>query len=330
MLKYLKTLNAILSLFVCPCISSAQTTQAQPKISWRYVENTYYKNTINPVSFPDSAFVYSAPDTTSKILEILKFKTQLHLIKEGEQQFAEKETGTVSFLKWYEIDFGLNKGYIKASEVATHMFSGINQADYLILTNVSKNYNPDGNGFTVYKFDRSKNQFTDTLKIASVRGDIIKEINYSGWKNTGMLLSVYMINAYCGGGTAEVFIIDANGKLSELITTNSHSDDGSADAYGSVVWLPVKTGNEKVRLVCNGDVETIYNTYSGELNTFPFPKELKLPKIELIVFKETEVKSILNMAGEPLLNKDGSFKSKKVKQVTKYFRWNGIKLEQIK
>ncbi len=309
------------------------------EIPFHTIENNGYKNYVNPVIITNFCKVYSQVDTNSKVLLTLSFNTKINLKGEGEDAWTTT-TETINNgekhiinqyikVKWYKIALQNGEGYIVASDVATHSFAKDDkQTDYFVVTDYSKQFNSDGNNFTIYKYDRKNKHFVDTLVTRNVRGDLIQFLNVK-WKNVDVLIHAKMINAYCGGGMTDIFIVDANQKLSQLISTASYADDGSADSYNSTVWLPLIVKN-KVELLPNGDTDSIFNSFSENMTKYPFPKGISVPKKALIVYNEVKHSSIYNKKGEPLTNKDGSYKSKKIKDKTIYYRWNGKKLVKLK
>ncbi len=306
--------------------------QTGKNISFQVIENNEYRNMILPSTISNLTKVYSQPDTNSVVLSEFKISTYVRILGEGidtkeirEERIrenGEKYTFTkFSNLKWYKIELKERNAYIKASDVATHRLSDNKGLfEYFFIAKEA---------CYLFKYDNKKKQFVDSIKLTIPRPDIVQSINSNGWKNVNMLFRATIINAYCGGGTTNVFIVDANGKLSELITTSFSAEAGGSDFYSSNVWLPIKFTNEKVLHVANGDLENVFDKYSGKLNTLRFPKEIKTPKMELVIFKEREGQGLYNENYEPLLNKDGSAKSKIIKNSTKYLRWNGVKLVAI-
>lgn len=322
----------LINLIASCSISIAQDqTRKEPYVHFSQIQNSYYRNFVSPVTYNESCKVYFKPDTASEIITTLKFKTYLQLLREGEQEFPADGKGGLRILKWYEIDYENNKGFIKAASIATHSFYNLTtKCDYFLVTDFSAENNPDTNSFTIYKYDNNSKKFTDTLSYKNFRADVVHEIRYDGWKNVTMLFHAEEINAYCGGGTSDVFITDANNNLSEMISTKFNADDGSADSYTSTVWLPIKFMKGNILLLLNGDVENAFDANSGKLNTHAFPKELTIPKIELVVFNEIKTGSIYNKKGEPIKNADGNYTSKVVNNRTKYYKWDGSKLILIK
>jgi len=312
---------------------SFQTIAQNTSPYFNTIENNDYRNIIQPTTSSNSTKVYSQPDTNSKVLQVFKFKTHLRLLGEWDdtkeisteklKKDGEKYTYThFTNLRWYKVELNEGYGYIKSSNVSTNTFTDSKGLfDYFFITKET---------CYLFKYDNTKKQFVDSIDFKSVRCDIVKPINSNGWQNVNMLFRVTMINAYCGGGTTNIFIVDANGKLSELITTKSYADDASPDSYSSNVWLPLKFENKKILLIANGDIDNVFDKYSGQLNTLQFPKEITIPKIELIVYKETEEKGLYDSNNNLISNKDGSFKTKTIKNRTKYLRWDGKELVTIK
>lgn len=342
MRRKLLIITTLFYLLATTTLLKAQVEQqaASKVIPFHTTENTPYRNYVNPVTISDLSKVYSQADTNSKVLLTLDLNTKLNLLGEGEDTW---ETATekindsgekyvskqYSIINWYKIAIASGEAYILASDIATHSFTNDkNQIVYFIVTEYSTQHNPGGNSFTVYKFNKKKNLFVDTLVSKDIRGDVI-QFNNIGWENVDVLIHAKMINAYCGGGESDAFIVDANNKLSTLINTSSNADDGSADSYCSSVWLPM-TRNNKVQLIANGDTDSLFIAFSEKLNVYPFPKEITVPKKELVVYNEKEYKSIYNKKGEPLVNVDGSYKYKKTRDKTIYYRWNGKKLVKLK
>ena len=324
-----------------PLKAQVKQQAASKVIPFHTIENNAYKNYVNPATISNLTKVYSKADTNSKVLLTLDINTKLNLLGKGEDSW-ETVTEKINdsgkkyvskqyyIINWYKIAIANGEGYILASDVASHSFTNTKkQLDYIIVTEYSKDFNPIGDCFTIYKYDRKKKRFVDTLVSKNIRGDVIQVVKNVSWKNVDILIHAKMINAYCGGGESDAYIVDANNKLSTLITTSSYADDGSADSYCSNVWLPM-TINNKIQLIANGDTDSLFISFSEKLNDYPFPKEITIPKEELVVFNEKEYKSIYNKKGDPLMNKDGSYKSKKTKDKTKYLRWNGKKLVKLK
>ncbi len=322
----------IIVCFVLSISNYSKSQESSSSISFHAVELGGDKNIFQASVFSSSAKVYSKPDTNSIIIESLYFKNPLNLLEVGEDvkeikteiidSFNVKHSlTTFKIQSWYKISLKSGIGFIKNSDVSTHTFGdekGL--CNYFFLQK---------NSCWIYKFDNTKNQFVDSLELKSFRNDYAKTVEVNSWKNVNILFRSTMTNAYCGGGITTVFVIDANGKLSELIRTESSFDDEIPDGHVSNLFLPIKFNQGKVLLILNGDIENVFNTFTGELNISKFPPKLIVPKNEFAVFNDTQIISQQDMNGELLLNTDGSYKTKTIEK-TKYFKWNGFQLTEIK
>lgn len=246
-----------------------------------------YFNVNNPVIISDTAIVYSKPDSSGKLIDKLHFDSPLSIVSPDSY-----------WQGWYEILLDKNIGYIPISTVAAHKFkANINGKVfyYYIVTSNSTKYNPIPNGFTIYKFDTSKKQFTDTFSVEGIRADIVKEMNHKGWKNGNLLLYTKQVNAYCGGGETELYLIDANDKFEQLFTTYSYTDDGEGGG--------------------------------GNYASVKFPKNVDADTIRVNEWQESPVYS---KNRKLLINKDGSHKTKIENDTTKHYCWDGKSLNLVK
>ncbi|MBI1289176.1 MAG: hypothetical protein GC178_16540 [Flavobacteriales bacterium] len=285
-------------------------------------------NIFYPTILSDSTKVYDRPDTSGSVLQVLRFTKALNILAEGDDVNrvnveAVNENGeTYTYIKytvmrWYKIQLKDQVGYVDASRVASCTFNdpkGLYK--YLFLFG------------KIIKFDYATGQFVDTLQILSFRGDVVRQIDPRGWKNVNLLLSLTMINDYCGGGETTVFVIDANDSLSELIRTESYYDDGGEGGHASMVWLPITFYTGRVRHILNGDVENVLNTYNGELNMYQLPNGLDAAENEVVVFKDVAETAIVDENEEFLFNEDGSQRYIET-ETLKFLRWNGAELVPI-
>jgi hypothetical protein len=283
----------------------------------------------NFVVFAQSAKIYAEPDTTSKVLKTVKFGANLDL----------RKCGYANNVEWYQVDsyeFGNDivynsNCYIRSEDVITHPLSGNNlDVQYFAVTGNSK-YNlaiDEGfRGTTLYKYNVKKRQFVDTLILQHNRGsDGIKKINHVSWINVDILISVAAYGHSCGMDGQKQFIVDANGKLSVIISSGYWGEIG--DDWGTEdIWLPMKFGDE-VLLVGAEHIEDSLDDISDDA-IFSFPKNINFKKNELVVYKSTEHTPMRDKQGNAIENTNGSYKEK-VKENTIFYRWNGNKLVQIK
>lgn len=242
-----------------------------------------YFNSTNPVVFADTAAVYLKADSSSEIITKLVFNTPLAI-----ENVNDYWTG------WYQIRIGDKKGYIRCSDVAVHKFMNNPNYHYFLVTHYSPAYNPNRGGFTIYKYAIQDLHFVDTLSVVGHRADIAKELNHTAWKNVDFLLFTRQIEAYCGGGEEEHYLVDANHQFEELFSTYNYYDD-SEEGGGS--YADVK-----------------------------FPKNVAT---DTIVYHKYVENAVYNKKGKPLKNKDGSYRMKITQDTTKYYRWDGERLKTV-
>ena len=305
-----------------------------------------YQNIVDPMTLSNSSKLYARQDTNSTVLKTLNFGTPLKIIginedyKELVKDTINKKTGEkyqyryYSGLVWCYVRVQGMEGAIKATDVSTHTFSVHNKnINFLyLLTNGNPTHHTTPDKLKILKYDYTTRRFVDSLEVDQMGTDIARQIDHSGWKNVDMLFSVTKIDAFCGGDNSDIFIADANGKLQELISRDDSADDGSGDSYNATVWLPVKNSEGSVKLVTNGDIDGLSkHNRIAEITEFklPIPKRITFPISEMIVKSETESKSIYDKNNEPEMNKDGSYKSKIIKDKVHFYRWNGSSLVKI-
>jgi len=314
--------------------------------SLRAVLDNQYANTIDPRTLSSHTNVYELPDSNSAILKVLDFGTLLKLDKQkedyyNEDRIAKDKNGkeytygqTVYFL-WYEVNIEGVKGFVKYTDIAKHTFiknSGNTNYLYLITSNYSKEHNKTTK-LQILKYDQDKKIFVDSLT-SYMTVDIIKPLDYSGWKNVDMLFRIANDGE---SGTSDLFIIDANNKIDTLISRFDEGDEGyQGAAYStlnsnSLVYLPIKLADDSVRLILNGNVELLNS--NDDPNSYTYLKELpaniNFPKTELIVKTYSDVVSFYDKSNNPVKNKDGSYKIKKQRDEIDFYRWTGYKLEKV-
>jgi hypothetical protein len=75
---------------------------------------------------------------------------------------------------------------------------------------------------------------------------------------------------------------------------NDTEDITQEDRDESILYFPLRFLTNKILLAEAGDVENIFDRYTGILKTYPYPHNLAIPQQELIVRKETTEKTVLS------------------------------------
>lgn len=244
-------------------------------------------NLVNPVVFTDTGYIYAIPDTLSLPLAKLPFNEPLQV---------NIDKYSLSNDYWIEIILNNVPAFIPAYMVAPQKFTSYSNGkkyDYFVVNNYDKQNHFLKSGFGVYKYDYSKRQMIDSVLIDHYSAQITKQLNYAGWENADMLLYTLETRPYCGGGTTECYIIDANKKLQTLFFTSTYLDDGK---------------------------ETQVVEYSVQ-----FPKNVTG---DTIVYQYSQHEDAYDKNGEPLMNKEGLIKRTGVDTVN-YLKWDGKTLVKL-
>ena len=143
----------------------------------------------------------------------------------------------------------------------------------------------------------------------------IEWLNYNGLTFCDGVIIYHDFRESCPGTSTTTFIsVNNEGGLKKI--TSSYSRETS----NTTIYFPLKFESGKILLVAGGDVNGIFNYYSGELNTFDYPKEFKVPINEIIVEIKSEYSGTLEIPEE----------AEEISRDTIYYRWNGTELNKIK
>lgn len=315
----MKKLLLVFSFFALGLFSLAQTNSA--KVVFRELDNNYYNNYNNPVCVSKVANVYTSPDTASTVITSLGLSQPVLIAGEWDdikevQNTVQRKDGTTytenkaNVVKWYKIGLESQIGYVKAIHISLHSyFSMDNKYMYFFISHSSTK---------VLKFDLMNKQIIREFVLPSFRGDYIEPIKLFDWKNSNALFRVSQVDAFCGGGIFDNYIIDTKDSIYSLIKTLSYSnEDGSGD-YNSSIWLPIKDSTGKFILTEKGAATSESLVFSSNPYEVIAPEYLQSDKNKLVVFKEVKNKSVAT--------KSGTTKLLKVKNKTKYYKWNGSRL----
>lgn len=288
------------------------------------------ENTLNPVVFTDSARIYQWPDSTSKTFGYLKKGENIRIIKQGYQSNSiQTVSGKIYTNKsWYKIESRFMSGYVMSDDIARYSIHNYEKKFfYLIKTDEGDRFNK-GHGVTIYKYDHRNKIYSDTFHIDNMSGAcVVKNVSEVKLKNTDVLFSIKRTWPFCGGGWRNVFVVDANDSLYELIT-----DHGSGEyiSYNFTnVWFPVSFHESKVKFLYNGDVDAAFNKLYGKVDEHDVPENMNIPLDELIIVENETGEATTDENGIYIEKQDGDYNIIKTTS-TEYFRWNGYRLQKVK
>lgn len=175
----------------------------------------YYKRIVQPVSFSKNSPVYTQPDTSSQVIDSLKFNTSLVPISDTNVD------------EWIGFQYGNQNAYIRSSDVALYSFSSQSKKMKYFIS-----------GSIIYKYDITQNVFIDTFQLVGFTPHYARQLNSLRWKNVDLLLLLEHHGNCCGCSDVGIYLVDANGKLDIMFKTYQSNSDLEGEEYSTNVSLP--------------------------------------------------------------------------------------------
>lgn len=269
---------------------------------------------IDLLTFQNQTYIYCSPTTESKIIDSLPANTVMEswnpIIRSYEPKDIERDGKTVTINKakenWYKINKNGQKGYLFEKGLTLKK----------LRNNILFGEKPNEYKYQLLSFDaKERNQVIDSMDLNRNHGYNIDWLNYNGLAFCEGIIRYHDFRQSCPGTSKTTFISISNqGDLKKI--TSSYSGEMS----NSTIYFPLKFESGKTLLVENGNVEQIFNRYSGELNTFEYPKEFNIPINEMIIEIKRKYSRTLEIPEE----------AKEISRDTIYYQWNGKELNEIK
>ncbi|WP_299361438.1 hypothetical protein [Winogradskyella sp.] len=267
------------------------------------------------MTFQNQTYVYCSPSTESKVIDSLPPNLAVESWKPIVRSYKPKDierdgkTATINKAKenWYEIVNNGQKGYLFEKGLAIKKLKN----------NILFGEKPNKYKYQILSFNDKDNSIVmDSMELNRNHGYNIEWLNYNGLTFCKGVVRYHDFRQSCPGTSTTTFIsVDNEGNLKTI--TFSYSGETS----NSTIYFPLKFESGKTLLVADGNVNGIFNYYSGELNTFDYTKEFNIPPInELIVEIKREYSGTLEIPEE----------ATEIARDTIYYRWNGIELNKIK
>ncbi len=309
-------LLVILLLITCyPTFAQNAILSVPDTSQMQYVgPDDWYETNYGTVVF-EKAPLYCYPDTNSGVIHIESSNERLVVLKKG---VANSEF-------WMKVkDDAQRVGYMRAKSIARRLLENYEDSVVYFIQENFRMKEYDAFYFRIIKCNKITN---DTIcsyefqKMGSYYHVQFVPTQYNLIKNSELLIHIDMGTPSCGSIRYELFVVDI-GKA--LIKIAGSIGEGEAGDYSfTSCFIPMKFGQKKM-LVANAEVNEIFNTQTGELNIFPYPKELGIPINELIVEVEKEGHGVYNEEmGDYEMEPDGNYKSIPTKHLVTYYRWNG-------
>lgn len=267
-------------------------------------------------TFQKPTFIYCSPSTESKIIDSIPINTEIVSWKPIIRTYRPKEIErdgklvVVNRVKeiWYETEINGKIGYLAESDLSIKKLSST-----ILFGEIPNEY-----GYRILSFDsKNSNQLIDSMKLNRNHGYEIESIIYNGLDLCKGVIRYRDFRQSCPGTSSTTFVsINNQGGFNKLLSSFNGTE------ASSTIFFPLKFISGKTLLVADGNENEIFNFYSGELNTFSYPKEINVPINQLIVETRIEyAEDIEGLSAEEI---------KITKSDTIYYRWNGTELKEIK
>ena len=268
------------------------------------------------LTFQNQTYIYCSPSTESKIIDSLPSNMLVEswkpILRSYKPKDIERDGKRVTINKakenWYEINKNGQKGYLFEKGLTLKK----------LRNNVLFGEKPNDYKYQLLSFDsKNKNMVIDSMELNRNHGYNIKWLNYNGLTSCTGVIRYHDFRQSCPGTSSISFIaINDKGEFKKLLSSFNGTESSST------IYFPLKFESGKTLLVADGNVEQIFNYYSGELNTFDYPEDTDVPINQLII----ETKIVYAEDIEGLLEEEIEI----TKSDTTYYRWNGIELNKIK
>jgi hypothetical protein len=335
--SFMKYSNLVFSLFLLVCCGRSDRTDdpTRRNSSPMNAGNLAEVNLENIVCFPpspqdgvapfgtfsDVTFLFDSSDSTGKIIDTLLFNTPVNILKRFDNFLAVcTPEGKV--------------GYIRNGDIYNTVFYGYGRKLSHYLVGLSKyGINEywgsciDKSHFKIVRINgegKKEATYVDTLFCQNYE---VKKLMYVALKNVHDSFHVsYSYYSEIGNGINQ-FIVDT-GSITNLISVSSSGDGGVSNI--AKVYLPVYMGGSKKVLLARDGVLSV-DSNTGNVDTYPYPSNLKIPIEELIVVVQEEVEMVWNAeAGEQAYNADGSFVYDVYPSTPTFYRWDGSTLKEVR
>ncbi len=335
-MKTYYTILLISSLFFS-CSNNKTATVSEP-----IVEQDYYRTACDSfvikynyqisdagksaITFTNYTPIYCTPAKRKDTINWLPFNTRINVIQTlklpNEQGISEQ---------WFKIKYRDKIGFVLNNGMA---LSGGN-SHYLIGRSPHNHYN----AMLISLEPGLENSPKDTCYLNYMHAHRDDLLRFNGLDFSKNIIHVTSFRESCPGATSHEFIrLDDEGNLTKIISSYSTGEMGYFDE--EQIYFPLKFESGKTLLVANGEIDFIFNTSSGELNTFEYPNEPGIPINQLIVKtkkytedclqKYTNRQNLVEKTYFVEAEENGEMKQVRVfEEKPQFYKWDGTELKQI-
>lgn len=295
----------------------------------KFNKDIRYRKSLHPTekfTFSESVDIFKSSDSTSDVIDIVPCYTKILVY--GDPIYKDNDL-------WYYVkDNNNHLGYVNSKGLAMY-HSQNTQLGYFLVMGIKEDSHFEEEGIAVIqRISLKNNQILESLYLSLMANRNVKEISSSSLRTIKNKFNENTIIVYttsmesCPGTTVDCFIIDTGTKL-QILAQGIGEGEGSWN-NSATVYIPLKLDNGKVMLVANGEIDRNSDTRLGTLRVYPSPKDIGVPIENLIVIDKSEEEKEVDEDGNPISNKDGSYKVSSSERSTEFYNWNGKTLTKLK
>lgn len=291
-----------------------------------------------------STSVYALPNIQSTQIGKLDPFTPVLILKEGKhpktniswikiRYEVQNDKGTYLDKQGYIIDKNLSLGVVNTNSTNENIDFILSKSPLLDTDLKKPKFRLNAiNRFTDLNYKKIKSVRTYDLSIGAIEyynHFYLADVYNTALKNMPNLLRLYWHHGEsCPESEGHVFIADVNGKMSEIVSSNSTGEGGFYES--TKVYIPIKFNKGKILLVENGDSENMLDSYNGTLRTIPYPKDCGIPIEQLVVVVEEDAEGKTDAEGNFIEDKHKEIVMEITHKIIRYFKWDGQKLKEAK
>ncbi len=267
------------------------------------------------LSFQKQTYIYCSPRLGSQVLDSIPFNTNIVsqksvylTIKSEKADNDEERPARKRGTSWYETKINGQTGYF---------LSEARWSQKIIGSDVLFGIGFKLDSFQIISYDSENNQKAiDSVNLYDNHGYTIKTLDCNGLDFSSGVIRYFDYRSNCPGTSSTTFIVlKEKGELIKLFSAHHGTE------FDTEIYFPMKFESGKTLLVADGNLDEIFNYYSGELNTFPYPKGLNVPINQLIIkIKKEYAEDIEGLSPEEI---------EFARVDTSFYKWNGNELLKI-
>ena len=281
----------------------------------------YYN--FHPSTWKKMNYIFEEADSTSEIIDSLGPHTPLDL------EAFYGPTGDA----WYRVKTGERSGFIHVTSFyfyKSHAYTAYEGSRYdyhNILVGLSK-FKGLGSELKVV-LEKQDHTVVQDFRLENVPAHFsMAQVETPSLNNINQMHRLSFVHRYsCPGVMDDRFLVLRNRGLEIIAKTWGTGEAGYYDM--EMIYFPLEFRNGKKLLVRDADLGRIFDRQTASLDTIPFP-EIDFPQEDLVIVKWEHAEPALDENNREKVSDNGELKVDIIGSKTTLYRWDGIKLNEVK